>query len=393
LSVLIKLAAETSRPLSNFQISASRPGSTDSRISSSSGVVNLFRRATGRRAVSKEPSDTSSIWSATSNSSNFFRLPRVLSKKSSDSSIYTTASRKPVDTLSISSRQLNLTSDRSNGENFTQLSSRSTVSIRHMATPPSSFPTRIIQNNRTNSIYNVFDEEHLKTVKEITQEIQNVEAEAKRLMDAFSGLEVTTLARLQRHHIRPSLKSVEFRMGSSESHWSRDSESRSRRIFLADDGMSTISMRSGTSAGTTPSVSASLARSAHSPMKATRTKPVSFTSKTGSLHRNNSVSSIASERTGGRTLSTSISHGHLKGVNSSNNSLLRSTGNLPMDTVLEDEKVSMSTTVRLEAEDAENEIEDIRRRREEVSVRYEARLEYLRAKLKGAQLHEKLMRK
>jgi hypothetical protein len=64
-----------------------------------------------------------------------------------------------------------------------------------------------------------------------------------------------------------------------------------------------------------------------------------------------------------------------------------------MDTVLEDERVSMSTTVRLEAEDIENEIEDIQRRREEVSVRYEARLEYLRAKLKGAQLHEKLMRK
>jgi len=64
-----------------------------------------------------------------------------------------------------------------------------------------------------------------------------------------------------------------------------------------------------------------------------------------------------------------------------------------MDTVLEDEKVPMSTTVRLEAEDIENEIDDIRRRREEVSLRYEARLEYLRANLKGAQLHEKLMRK
>lgn len=67
-----------------------------------------------------------------------------------------------------------------------------------------------------------------------------------------------------------------------------------------------------------------------------------------------------------------------------------------MDTVLEDEKVSMSetmNTVRLEPEDIEDEMEDIRRRREEVSLRYEARLEYLRAKLKGAQLHEKLMRK
>ena len=66
-----------------------------------------------------------------------------------------------------------------------------------------------------------------------------------------------------------------------------------------------------------------------------------------------------------------------------------------MDTVLEDEKMptSESATVKLEAEYIENEIEDIRRRREEVSLRYEARLEYLRAKLKGAQLHEKLMRK
>ena len=40
-----------------------------------------------------------------------------------------------------------------------------------------------------------------------------------------------------------------------------------------------------------------------------------------------------------------------------------------------------------EAEEIEN---NIRRRREEVSLRYEARLEYLRAKLKGAQLREKL---
>jgi len=218
-----------------------------------------------------------------------------------------------------------------------------------------------------------------------------VEAEGKRLMDAFSGLEVTTLAKLHRHHIRPSLKSVDFTKGSPESHWGPDSESRSRLISLADDGMSTISMRSGTSAGTTPSMSASLARSVHSPKKATRTKPVSFTPKTGSLHRKNSASSLTSERAGGRTLSTSISHGHLKGGNLSNISLLRSSGHLPMDTVLEDEKVP--ETVRVDTEEVENEMEDIRRRREEVSLRYEARLEYLRAKLKGAQLHEKLMRK
>ena len=218
-----------------------------------------------------------------------------------------------------------------------------------------------------------------------------MEAEGRRLLDAFNGLELTTLAKLQRHHVRPSLKSVDFRKSSPESHWGPDSESRSRRIFLADDA---ISVRSGTSAGTTPSLSASLARPVHSPKKATwNTKPVSFASRSGSLHRKNSTSSLASESTGGRTLPNLISHGHLKGVNLSNISLLRSTGHLPMDTVLEDEKVPMSTTAKMEAEDIETEIEDIRRRREEVSLRYEARLEYLRAKLKGAQLHEKLMRK
>jgi len=241
--------------------------------------------------------------------------------------------------------------------------------------------------------YNVFDEENLKTVKEITEEIQNIEAEAKRLVDAFNGLEMTTLAKLQRHHIRPSLRSVDYGKGSSDSYWGPGSDSPShRRIVLADDAMS---MRSGTSAGTSPSVSASLALSAHSPMKATRTtKPSSlsmgFVSNSGSLHRKTSVSSITSERKGGRTVPGSISHGHLKGGNLSNVSLLRSTGHLPMDTVMEDEKVD---TVRLGPEHIENEIEDIWRRREEVSLRYEARLDYLRAKLKGAQLHEKLMRK
>ena len=376
--VFVCITTSVERPISSFQITASRPTSSDSRISASSSVASLFRRATRRRAVPKHPSDASSVRSGTSNNSSIFRLPQILSKKSSDSSIYTNASRIHADPVSISSRQPYSSSDP------TQLSLRSTASIRRLATPPSSFPSHIIgQDSRTNSIYNIFAEEHLNSVKEITQEIQNVEVEARRLMDAFSGLELTTLAKLQRHHVRPSLKSVEFRQSSSESHWS---ESRSRRIFLADDA---ISMQSGTSAGTAPSISASFART--SQKRATwNTKPVSLGSR--SLHRKNSTSSLTSERTNGQTLPNSIPHGHL-GVNLSNVSLLKSTGHLPMDTVLEDEKMPMSeSTVKLEAEYIENEIEDIRRRRGEVSLRYEARLEYLRAKLKGAQLHEKLMR-
>ena len=41
----------------------------------------------------------------------------------------------------------------------------------------------------------------------------------------------------------------------------------------------------------------------------------------------------------------------------------------------------------------EHELADIRRRRAEVMGRYEGRLEYLRARLKGAELREKIMRK
>jgi len=41
----------------------------------------------------------------------------------------------------------------------------------------------------------------------------------------------------------------------------------------------------------------------------------------------------------------------------------------------------------------EAELADIRRRRTEVTGRYEARLEYLRARLKGAELREKILRR
>jgi hypothetical protein len=41
----------------------------------------------------------------------------------------------------------------------------------------------------------------------------------------------------------------------------------------------------------------------------------------------------------------------------------------------------------------ESEMTDIRRRRAEVVARYEAKLELLRAKLKGAEMHEKLLKR
>lgn len=247
------------------------------------------------------------------------------------------------------------------------------------------------------------------SVKDITQEIANLEAEAKRLMDAFTGLEVTTLAKAQRGHVRPSLRSVDFGKNSTgDSTWGVDSDGPSqRRINLADD---TISMRSGTSVGTTPSLSPSVSRSAYSAKKMGRTKlsvnaPIGVsTSRAGSLHRKNSSSSVASDKRPAKAsmappvpaLPAAIAQiHHLKSASVSNISLARSTGHAPMNTVPEDELMSASGTIKSLRvnEELESEMDDIRRRREEVSHRYDARLEYLRAKLKGAQLHERLMRK
>jgi hypothetical protein len=85
-------------------------------------------------------------------------------------------------------------------------------------------------------------------------------------------------------------------------------------------------------------------------------------------------------------------YGHLGMAGSSNVSLTRSTG---MDALVEDEQSIGASTMRVQEDEvqAENEMYDIRARREEVSMRYETRLEYLRARLKGAQLHEKLLKK
>ena len=374
------------------------------------GVADLFRRATGRTASSgtKEVSDTSSIWSATSTASNMFKLPRVLSRKGSVSSVRTDSSRAQVETISISSRRggnASSSQGHSDTSHFSPTSRSTAASIRRMATPPSSFPARIIgqEPKISRSIYNVFDEDNLKTSQEIQDEIMAVEAEAKRLMDAFSGLELTTLTKNQRHHIRPTPRSTDWGKGSNgESNWT-GSNGRSRIDLADNDG---LSVQSGKSGGTSLSFDpSSMSRSAYSIRKAGRPKatsnqllPMSSRSRPNSLHRKNSSSSVASmERKAGRVVKPPpvpvLPTMHLQSASRSNVSLARSSaGYLPMMPE-EDKSVSGTMdTLKLEQDDGD-EMEDIRRRREEVSIRYEARLEYLRAKLKGAQLHEKLLRK
>lgn len=387
----------SSRPLSNFQVELPRPPSSQSRYSIASNVASIFRR-TSTSVPPKDSTDTASIWSQQSGqSSNRWKLGRMLSRKSSNSSMGTTASRKdPAETMSITSRL-----ERSG----TGVSRPETPHRRKLATPPSSFPgamkhqeTRFLNSN----IYNVFDEDHLSSAADIRQEILAVEAEAKRLMDAFNGLEVTTLSKTQRSRGYSGTRSDAGRpsnVGSMvESKLSTEGKS-IKRINLAESDAGSI--RSANTTGTGFSKSASSGRAGlRAKTSVTTSLALSTTSsRPGSLRRKNSSSSIHS-------------HGHpkqpspavplpalpnLAGINGANNSSVSLTRSAHiMRSVPEDDTRSaadtVTTTIRLEDEDGD-EMEDIRRRREEVQQRYDARLDYLRAKLKSAELHEKLLRR
>ena len=356
-----------SRPLSNnFQVEIAR---SPSRTSLSSGVVNLFRRATGRRSTTpnKDLSDESSFGSETSS------IPRALARKSSVSSVNTSASHALTDTISITSRKTNIGSDRGHSESVTSFSptgTRSTAgSIRRFNTPPSSFRAVGLDNKQLGNYSGLYDDDRLQTSQDIKQEILSVEAEAKSMMDAFNGLELTTLTKMQKATGRNSVIGPD---GPDRS-WMLMPDGQSNRMNLDNDGSSIMSGVSGRT-------STSIARSAYSARKVRPKKshgsPISM-GHGAFLHRQNSSSSV-----------------HLPGAglnvmaNNSNLSLTKSIGQLPMRVV--PECGEDRNTIMVEDGD---EMTEIRRRREEVMMRYDARLEYLRARLKGAQLHEKLLRK
>lgn len=365
----------SSRPSSNFVVDVPTSPSLRAKTSGRPSVTDLFRRTnTHKPAASRDYSETSSIRSGSSNSK--FRLPRMLSRYGSSESIAT-------DAMSISS----LESPADGPSSVTSPSrmrgrsaANSTSSIRGNA-PPSSFHTRAITSEHTPISSNaVFDEENLQTSQQIRNEAASVEAERKRLMDAFNGLELSTLTKRQR---QPGIG--EDAPGATYT--------LRRNNILDSDG---ISVASG-------STSASAAKSTFSSRMGLRGQ-ASGSLRTGSIRRQDSFSSMSSSRLkqGGTKsgsglapplpqFSSQLSHE----VNQSSNSSLnlgRSSHHLPMLSVPEGEVRSLSSTLH-DTELVDGEMEEIRRRREEVSKRYEARLEYLQAKLKGAQLHEKLMKK
>ena len=193
--------------------------------------------------------------------------------------------------------------------------------------------------------------EHTKSVKDLRAEIEAVEAEGRRLLDAFNGLELSTLTK---RHRRPIPLQMTGETDSGSIHSGRSASLRGPRHLPS-------------SLNSQPLVS----------------QPVT-------LSRKNSLSSMSSR---GR----SINGSHHPLPSASSNSLGKygaSSGSTPsvnnagfptLETVNEASDPALAML--------ESEMADIRRRRTEVVARYEAKLELLRAKLKGAEMHEKLLKR
>jgi len=396
-----------------------RTPSVQSKGSVSSAVSGLLRRTSRRKASADADtlhSDTNSLLSTGSNSPSTFtrRLFQIsLTKQSSMVSLRLDSSAA---THGNGSATYLASPGRPDGpsKSVTPSVSRSstTRSKRKAPVPPSAFHHRMngVEQRRIQSrlLDEDLDDDVLKSSKEIRAQIEAVEAEGRRLMDAFNGLELSALTRKSQPNPISALPSAAHflqRLDSFENGWSSQSSK-------DPDGMS---MHSTTSNGT----------SHRSPVRSLRTAPnAPLVSQPVSLARKASLSSISSRGRGGSASGTPYlpalpsSLGRLWSGSSSSVNLARSTGHLPLATVTEGESIERNKRpLRLDTSLAvpsgstptsprkngmisddedlaalETEMVEIRRRRAEVMGRYEERLGYLRAKLKGAELHEKILR-
>ncbi|KAH8114299.1 hypothetical protein DFH11DRAFT_1855470 [Phellopilus nigrolimitatus] len=197
-SPVVKAAgtSDSRRTLAVSRIDSSAMNSTRSpslRIQTSTGssMSKLFRRATGRtaRKRSTEDQDEISVMSSssrTSMSGPSIATSRNLERQASGSSLKTQHSRQNApDLRSISSkrsRRSSVTTSDVGG------SSRAARSLRGIEPPPSSFTARHLASHAVPSKSN---EDRLRSVADIRAEIQFTEAEERRLLDAFNGLELS----------------------------------------------------------------------------------------------------------------------------------------------------------------------------------------------------------
>ncbi|CCM01905.1 uncharacterized protein FIBRA_03976 [Fibroporia radiculosa] len=410
------------RTSSYHHVPSSRAFSLQSKRSITSAVTGLLRRATSRRIVSTSNdthgSDAASVYSVSSAGGRSNTIPRTLSYQTSDSSLRTEFSRMlPYRPFGVSASEAAPAATTSSARSINRGRTRSNSS-----TPPSAFPgsPSMIDSpiSRGSLIEALPNDDDLETAKELRTQIDLVEAEGRRLLDAFNGLELSTLTRRHRHaHIRPRIPHVLNALDSLSA------TGTDKQSVLTGRDVDIVSFKSSGSVRSAPSVKrtpSGLKKNIASASSTTLVSPHK------SVSRKNSMSSMSSRGRVGASGLSSLA-GHYAIGSSSSINLPRSSSHLPLAPVAEAESppheqhtsgVKGPVTARKQASDAhsssqgmrhgvsagvaiaedeeiramEAELADIRRRRMEVIARYEARLEYLRARLKGAELHEKILR-
>lgn len=375
-------------------------------------MANLIRKATGRKTptpvnaplTTRDVRKGSSASQAASPSDpptpkRSALLPRILHKKS--------AEIPPLRT-DVSSRPSHATSSATVGHAASYYASDyATPSSPSSSNFSGSLISPVHHDNTFSSIRDVFDDDNLHTVKDIRSAITATEDEGRRLVEAFNNLEATTIRRIQKQRARrlptttPANVNVllegrewrTHRLVTSPSSPRLDTKTRShhRHIIssLESSGSDVASIRSGSSNYTSLSQSKSVASLPKHP-----SSPLSSHFRMPSIMRKPSISSVSSH-----TPSVAPSSGTL-GVNTHTHThgLSRSTSQLGLRTLKGNSALASTETIGGANPDApeyndDAELSDIRRRREDLVARYQSRVEFLRAKLRGAELHEKLLRK
>ena len=383
----------TSTPTSKPSIDQHKPVLDDRKLApsrtkklpSTFGMVNLIRKAAGRKSpatVHETP--------LTKDTRRGDNVPNDLAKRSA--LVPRLPHRKLVELPPIVSDTSSTPPQSSHRSNARFEKARPLPPVS-----PSGSARRIVPSSSSTcgtiatTMSDVFDDYNLISAKDIRAAISTSEDEVRKLVDAFNGLEASALRRFQTQHARrlpvttPDvnvlLEGREWREHRLIPSPSPVLDFKERYMLNSVDSTGDgISIRSGSSYQTSISQTKSISSLHKNPPGS----PLSPHFRSHPLYpaRKNSISSISSQR-------VSFNSTRMFAVTSS--SLPRSGSHLAHPKLKG--KNNSKEGIGLEEGDDESEISDIRKRREELVSRYTARLEFLRAKLKGAELHEKLLRK
>ncbi|KXN81338.1 hypothetical protein AN958_05193 [Leucoagaricus sp. SymC.cos] len=243
--------------------------------------------------------------------------------------------------------------------------------------------------------------------------IVSAEAEHTRLLDAFTSLESSTLKRIQyktaRRLYTPTPTNVSVLIEGRE--WRKHTKPVPSIVLPPPPQPNHRHHPHPLALSTPSSTGANDQLSIHSAASSSKISLArSFTSLprqqplhsqltphprilTHSLQRQNSVSSASTQSTG-------ASSRLVLGPRSVGNLYLTSLAErISSDTVAESritedtDEVDIDDPEATDYESALNELNDIRRRRDELNARYASKLEYLKAKLRAAELHERVVRR